>query len=357
MRRALCIAVVLGLWGVVHVSAKENDGVRAPSEEAVTAATRNLLRVPANLGEPDSLDVLARYVDVPEIARRVFGVRAVASLAAESDSLMRDLARFLVVSLIDRAPRPDNPAETELVSSELSTGSRRVTYTVGSRRVHLDWATSSNTGRPMLVDTGTGAHGMMTTFLKRQWAESAKSPGRYMKGLLAGQRVAADQARSIDNIRKILTALNKPNTGGYPPYSGKAFIVALVADGRLDVRGEAHLEILFSPADRHRSLASVGRSRYDAIASGEFSRVDDFSDLTSYAGRRNAEAAYRLASEDGSGSEPLVADLHFRDVAIVGFANGSVRVMTRSQLGLGDGDSIAAVADSNSGILRALSNK
>jgi len=54
---------------------------------------------------------------------------------------------------------------------------------------------------------------------------------------------------------------------------------------------------------------------------------------------------------------PLIADLSFPDLAIVGWSNGNIRTMTRKQLGLGPHDPIVAGEASKSEILRQFSSE
>jgi hypothetical protein len=51
---------------------------------------------------------------------------------------------------------------------------------------------------------------------------------------------------------------------------------------------------------------------------------------------------------------PVIADLSFDDVAIVGFTSGQVRAMTRDDLGLGPDDPLVAGDASKSPLLREL---
>ena len=83
----------------------------------------------------------------------------------------------------------------------------------------------------------------------------------------------------------------------------------------------------------------------------------DVSKLTSYAGRRNAHREFALTVPDLERGAPLIADLSFPDVAIVGLSNGAVKVMTRADLGLGSEDPIAVGDTSKSPVLRVLSDE
>jgi hypothetical protein len=115
--------------------------------------------------------------------------------------------------------------------------------------------------------------------------------------------------------------LEKP----WPKYSGKAFVLWLVASNKLDRRDARQLEILFSPADAARSLAKAGGvEAYAKLTLEALKQADPARGaLTSYAGRRNAEREHVLTAEEQSRMAAILADLSLPDGAIVGFAGGS----------------------------------
>ena len=142
----------------------------------------------------------------------------------------------------------------------------------------------------------------------------------------------------------------------WPPYSGKRFVLSLATRGALDRRDPKQLVMLFSPGDSTRSLADAGGvAAYEAVTKDSL-RDDgpDVSRLTSYVGRRNSEPDRKLTSEQLLAGAPVIADLSFKDIAIVGFTTGEVKVMSREQLGLGPDDPIVAGDASKSAILRVL---
>lgn len=56
--------------------------------------------------------------------------------------------------------------------------------------------------------------------------------------------------------------------------------------------------------------------------------------LTSYAGRRNAEAGHSLTAESLRSNPAVMADISFPGGVILGFSDGSVRWVTATELGL-----------------------
>jgi len=229
--------------------------------------------------------------------------------------------------------------------------------------VHLIWAGRATAS--MLVDFGSPSEGMLGATGQMMWKKSGKKPSDFLTGLL--RKLAGPVAdregmvKSKDNIRTMLTLLISRRigrvSGGYPPYSGKAFVLSLVVTRQLDLRKKANLEILFSPADKRHALAKVDFARYQDVTKDSLKKgTSVVTDLTSYAGRRNAEPEHLVTSDQEKVGTPLIADLHFPDMAIVGFSDGSVRVMDRKELGLGPKDPIVAGDASKSELLRQLSD-
>ncbi len=149
------------------------------------------------------------------------------------------------------------------------------------------------------------------------------------------------QVRSADNVRHLATmlVLHKTTTGRWPPYSGKNFVLSLVATGQIDRHDPHSLAILFSGADNLTRLERVDIGRYALVTAEALANGTDFSDLTSYAGRRNAEEAHRIApGEEKEGTILLCDDddgaLHHREGIVVGYSDGTARFLTWSELGL-----------------------
>jgi hypothetical protein len=188
------------------------------------------------------------------------------------------------------------------------------------------------------------------------------------------QRLAAVEAR-IDAIEELLApSVRKRNVAlstnnlrfladlmiarsikrGWPLLSGKRFVLSAVASGDVDVRDVGSLEVFWSPADRTFDRTRLSKLPYSEVTKAKLDEGIDVGGLTSYAGRRNSEEAYRLTTERLAEGVPVLADLHFPDGAIVAFSDRRVEFMTRGQLGLGADDPIVAGDGSKSPILRQL---
>ncbi len=157
---------------------------------------------------------------------------------------------------------------------------------------------------------------------------------------------------STNNIRQIAVILaGQAPRRGWPKLTGKAFVLSVVASGVVDADHPANVQIFFSPADEERGADRVDPGRWQELTMEALLAGEDFDDLTSYAG----PAQVSTAAVTGKGPVPILADLSFEDVVIVAFTDGSVRPMTRKDLGLARGDPIVIGPESKSEVLRALS--
>ena len=169
---------------------------------------------------------------------------------------------------------------------------------------------------------------------------------------------ASARAKSMDNVRTLLLYYTYSGAGlerSWPGYNGKDFVLSLIATNKISKNDDKQLEIRFSPADERRSVAQAGgAAAYAGIGKSVLSDGKvDLSALTSYVGPRRARPSM-TAAEKALGA-PMIADLSFTDGAIVGFADGRVKWLTRAELGLARYDPIAAGDASKSPILRMLS--
>lgn len=144
----------------------------------------------------------------------------------------------------------------------------------------------------------------------------------------------SSQTKSKDNVRNMLQMMmmrvTEKGVKGWPPYSGKNFVLDLVARGVIDIRNEENLETLFSPGDEKYGLDYVDVKQYDNVKKDALKRGDDFHSLTSYAGRRNGDAEYRITSDQMKRGTIVICDdddggLHHPDGLVVGSSNGSVQ--------------------------------
>lgn len=159
-----------------------------------------------------------------------------------------------------------------------------------------------------------------------------------------------------DNARSILLFMIDRRTGegggGWPAYSGKNFVLSVVATKDLDIRRRENLEILFGeggiPDD-------IDIRDYEAINRDSL-KHQRFSPLTHFAGRRNADPRYRITEQEEQMGTPLIAIRH-RDGVIVGYSGGDVRFHDREELGLDDDEPIVFGDSSRSDLLRCLSDE
>jgi hypothetical protein len=131
------------------------------------------------------------------------------------------------------------------------------------------------------------------------------------------------RSKSKDNIRTMLTLMigrraEKP--GGWPAYTGKNFILSLVATNQLDRRNKHNLEVLWPP----RMSEASERLPPDAYAEVTKASLKTrrFPHLTGYAGRCTP-----ITPEEEKRGTPLIADLTHPDGVIIGYSNGAVRFL------------------------------
>jgi hypothetical protein len=157
---------------------------------------------------------------------------------------------------------------------------------------------------------------------------------------------------SMNNIRQlVLFHLDRSIRKGWPKLTGKSFVLSPVATGAIDPYDPYGLSMFFSPADGVRSLARVEPGRWRKLTKETLRAGGDVDALTSYVGP--AVRVGTAATEDGR--VPLIADLYFEDFVIVGFVDGSVRSLTREDLGLAPGDEWVIGPEAKSDLLRLLS--
>lgn len=149
------------------------------------------------------------------------------------------------------------------------------------------------------------------------------------------------RTKSKDNVRSMIIMMVGRRTakvsGGYPPYNGKNFVLSLVATGQIDRRQVQNLEILFSPGDTTYTTERVDMERYKDVKKAALKQGADFHELTSYAGRRNAEDGHLVTSDQEKMGTMLICDdddgpLHHSDGIVTGWSNGAVRFMEWEEL-------------------------
>ena len=150
----------------------------------------------------------------------------------------------------------------------------------------------------------------------------------------------ARQVESINNVRNIaLLMAQRSMTKGWPRFDGKSFVLSLVAYGMVDRRNPQNLEVFFSPGDELYALVCAGSRRYEEITVQALRSGTDFHELTSYAGRRNADRDYMITPDQMSLDVPILCDdddgsLHHPEGLVVAFTSGAARFMTWAELGM-----------------------
>ncbi len=150
------------------------------------------------------------------------------------------------------------------------------------------------------------------------------------------------QTKSQDNVKNICTFLMlRAQKKGWKalPYNGKNFTLAVVAHGDIDLRQKANLETLFSPGDVEYGLEFAEFKRFEEITKEALKADTDFHELTSYAGRRNAEKDFRITPSQEQAGTMIICDdddgpLHHKDGIIAGYSNAAARFIEWEDLGM-----------------------
>ena len=150
----------------------------------------------------------------------------------------------------------------------------------------------------------------------------------------------SSRTKSTDNVKQMVTLMIARKTSrGWPRYNGKNSVLSLVATNQIDRRKKMNLEILFSPGDRLYSIEDVDIDRYKDITKKALKNGTDFHELTSYAGRRNAERDFLITPDQESMGTMLVCDdddgpLHHSAGIVAGYSNGAARFLEWEDLDL-----------------------
>lgn len=150
--------------------------------------------------------------------------------------------------------------------------------------------------------------------------------------------VRAQIAQSKSNMRRLLAMwverASTRRTGRWPRYSGKNFVLSLVALGKINHKNPA---ILFSPGDPRLSADAVDRERYKLVTRKALkSQAESFDDLTSYAGRRNGDREYLITPDAEARNVPILADPHFarHGIVLLGHVDGTVTELSLKDAGM-----------------------
>jgi hypothetical protein len=178
-----------------------------------------------------------------------------------------------------------------------------------------------------------------------------------MRVALAAQRRERARAESVETLRRLAALYLESGAGtsrDWPHFTGKRFVLWLVASGRLaPERGD----LLFDARTRAAAFAAAGGAEaYRKVSLETLRRTDfDVSRLTSYAGLVNfGDDAH---SPKGREKTPILADLSFDGGAVVAFSDGEARWLSRAELGVVGTQPVTAGPDGTSPLLRGLSTR
>lgn len=342
MTKAVCGWLsCLGLVLACTAASAEEKAAEAPQEAHVRMALRALEQVASGEDEDVRVEIGARYVDAAGLLERVGNApaswRTPASIRAVAQMLVRPGLALVAGASREAEAEPRYTARGRFAVLALDED-RAVAWSQGPRG-------------PLVADLR----------VKGQWvseqlrARFVEQPETQPPGALKRQ---TQITISKDNIRSILVLLIARRSGAvagrWPRYSGKNFVLGIVASRDLDIRSAENRELLFSPAG---PKARPGKRRFEEVTKASLKEAGAFSALTHYAGRRNANREFLITPDQEAQGTPLLADLHFDGIAIVGFSTGEVRVMDRKALGLGPKDPIICGDDSKSELLQKLSDR
>ncbi|MFV1959273.1 MAG: type II secretion system protein, partial [Planctomycetota bacterium] len=150
----------------------------------------------------------------------------------------------------------------------------------------------------------------------------------------------ASQTTDINNMRNLVQILaDRAMRKGWPRYDGKNFHLSLVATGEIDPDNPDNLEVYFSPGDTIHSLGQATPSRFKEITLQSLKAGEDFSECTSYAGRRNTEREYVITPKRESRGVPVMCNaddgpLQHPAGLVVAYSNSAVKFKDWSELGL-----------------------
>jgi len=150
----------------------------------------------------------------------------------------------------------------------------------------------------------------------------------------------ARRIESINNVRSMAILLSERSIRkSFPPYDGKNFVLSLVAYRIVDIRNPENLQIFFSPGDVLYTLDRATPERFKEVTPQALRAESDFHELTSYAGRRNADRDYLITVDRLKMVVPMICDdddgpLHHLDGLVMGYTDGSAKFVEWQDLGI-----------------------
>ena len=171
---------------------------------------------------------------------------------------------------------------------------------------------------------------------------SARHPHRFY---------TTDCMNNVGNMSQILCERSRRH--GWPRYGGKRFVLSLVLDDVVDVEHLDNVRVFFCVHRMEDCRAAQDPEVWLPFLAG----VPDaaYARLTSYAGRRNDEAEWRLTEDMDLAAEAILGCRTHRDGVVLGFADGKRRFVDREELGLRPDEPIVFGDDAKHPWLRALS--
>lgn len=159
----------------------------------------------------------------------------------------------------------------------------------------------------------------------------------------------ANRTKSSDNVgamlKMMVTRATESTRSKWAPYSGKNFVLSVIANRDINPENSNQLEILFSPGDTYLGLDKVELKRYKEVTHEALKNDTDFHELTSYAGRRNsgADKEYLITANKISKGTVLICDdddgpLHHPAGMIIGWSDGNARFTEWSDMGISPPD-------------------
>lgn len=341
-RTALSFLALAAVMAPSRAQADETeDAVRAVADRFVAAWTaidretaKALLAEDVDLVEPDGVKTIGRGPVLNRTVRGAGGPKIVVRLVSyDARTVTADVAvaDWTLTFVAQGVEMKASPTHAIVVSRKGSGG-----WQIAAIRLDRDAARSG--GRS--DDEGPNERGR------------GKEPGFGPKDALRAERT-----KSADNLRSLVLVLLSGDVGigrPFPALSGKRFVLWPVAKGLM--KPDAALTLLFSPRDGTRSVERAGGpAAFEALTMealrDEKTDVDRF---TSYVGRLNGSREHVLTPTELEAGAAILADLSFPDGAIVAFTNGSVKWLSREDLGIPAGHPIVAGPESESEILRHL---
>lgn len=152
----------------------------------------------------------------------------------------------------------------------------------------------------------------------------------------------AAQTKSSDNVKQLSTMmLARAVKKGWKtfPYSGKNFTLAPIAHKDLEASEASNRAVFFSPNDILDGNTAEDEVWNSITKKSLKQGAEDYSDCTSYAGRRNGEREYAITASDMKKGVIILADddvgpLHHPAGFVAAYSNGRAAFVEWDEYGL-----------------------